>query len=146
MGDPCCDRHAILDIVAEYAHAVDDRDIDRIVACFSRDGRIEFEGGQTSGEGHDGIRTAYEQAFAQPVFALPATSTHLMSNTLMSIDADNAHAETEGVAFLASGPLGQVTTRGLRYSDDLRREAAGWRITRRIHRSIWQTTAPGEVH
>ena len=69
-----------------------------------------------------------------------------MANTLVTIDGDTAHAETQGVAYLASAALGTVVTRGLRYSDDLRRGTDGWRITRRVHRSIWQTEAPGEVH
>jgi uncharacterized protein (TIGR02246 family) len=140
------DRDAILDVVAQYAHAVDDRDIARILTCFAPDGRIDFEGGQTSGEGHDGIRRAFEQAFTGPMLAPPATSTHLMANTLVSIDGDTAHAETQGVAFLASPSTGTVVARGLRYHDDLRREGAGWRITHRVHRSTWQTESPGEVH
>ena len=57
-----------------------------------------------------------------------------------------AHAETQAVAYLASGLLGTVTTRGLRYSDDLRKDADGWRITHRIHRSIWQTESRGQLH
>ena len=140
------DREEILDVVARYAHTVDDRDIDGIVACFTPDGRIDFEGGRNSGVGHDGIRRAFEEAFALPQLARPATSTHLMANTLVAIDGDTAHAETQGVAYLASPATGVVATRGLRYSDDLRRGDAGWRITHRIHRSTWQTDSPGEVH
>jgi uncharacterized protein (TIGR02246 family) len=140
------DRDEILEVVARYAHAVDDRDIDRILECFAPDGRIEFEGGRMSGDGHDGIRKAFGEAFAAPALAAPATSTHLMANTLVTIDGDTAHAETQGVAYLASATLGTVVTRGLRYSDDLRRDDDGWRITRRVHRSIWQTEAPGEIH
>ena len=49
-----------------------------------------------------------------------------MANTLITIDGIEAHAETQAsVAYLASGLLGTVTTRGLRYSDDLRKEADG---------------------
>ena len=139
------DREQILDVIATYAHAVDNRDIDGIVGCFTADGRIDFEGGQTSGEGEAGIRKAFEGAFTAPTLAAPATSTHLMANTLITIDGDEAHAETQAVAFLASGSLGTVTTRGLRYSDDLRKAADGWRITHRIHRSIWQTESRGEL-
>jgi ketosteroid isomerase-like protein len=139
------DRDEILEVVARYAHAVDERDIDGIVACFAPDGRIEFEGGETSGEGHDGIRKAFAEAFALPVLAPTATSTHLMANTLITVDGETAHAETQGVAYLASGALGTVVTRGLRYSDDLHRGDDGWHITRRVHRSIWQTEAPGQV-
>ena len=140
------DREAILDIVARYARTVDDRDIDGILDCFAPDGRIDFEGGAISGQGHKGIRAAFEAAFAQPTLAPPARSTHLMANTLMTIDGDSASAETQGVAFLASPATGTVVTRGLLYSDELRRVDGRWRITHRVHRSIWQSEAPGEVH
>lgn len=140
------DREEILDLIATYAHAVDDRDIDRILTVFHSDGRIDFEGGASSGQGHDGIREAFENALAGPILAPPATSTHLMSNTLVTADGDTAHAETQAVAYLASPATGTVVTRGLRYSDDLRRTVDGWRITRRVHRSIWQTEAPGKTH
>jgi ketosteroid isomerase-like protein len=140
------DREEILDVIARYAHTVDDRDVDGILRCFAPDGRIDFEGGRSSGEGHDGIRTAFEEAFARPELARPAASTHLMANTLVTIDGDTAHAETQGVAYLASPATGMVATRGLRYSDDLRRDADGWHIVHRVHRSTWQTDAPGRVH
>lgn len=140
------DREQILDVIARYAHAVDNRDLDGIVDCFSPGGRIDFEGGRTSGEGHAGIRQAFEHAFTASTHTAPATSTHLMANTLITIDGNEAHAETQAVAYLASGLLGTVTTRGLRYSDDLRKEADGWRITHRTHRSIWQTESRGQLH
>jgi ketosteroid isomerase-like protein len=139
------DRDDILELVARYAHTVDGRDVDGIVALFTVDGRIDFEGGESSGQGHDGIRSAFEEAFTRPVLARPATSTHLMANTIVTVDGDTAHAETQGVAYLASPASGSVTTRGLTYSDDLRRTAEGWRIAHRIHRSTWQTEAPGSV-
>jgi len=140
------DRNEILDVVATYAQAVDEQDIDRIVDCFTADGRIDFEGGQITGVGHDGIRTAFEDAFARPAFTPPAASTHLMANTLVTLEGDTAQAETQAVAFLANGALGTVTTRGLRYSDRLRKDPGGWRIVHRVHRSLWQTEAPGDVH
>ena len=139
------DRDAILDLVARYAHTVDERDVEGIVACFTSDGRMDFEGGQTSGAGHDGLRAAFTTAFAQPALARPAVSTHLMANTLVAIDGDTATAETHGVAYLASPATGTVRTRGLRYSDVLRRDGDGWRIAHRVHRSIWETEAPGQV-
>jgi ketosteroid isomerase-like protein len=137
------DRDEVLEVIARYAHTVDDRDIEGIVHCFTPDGRIDFEGGQSSGEGHGGIRRAFDEAFTAPSLVQPATSTHLMANTLVTIDGDTAHAETQAVAYLASATLGTVVTRGLRYSDDLRRTPDGWRITHRVHRSLWQTEAPG---
>lgn len=139
------DREAILDVVARYAHTVDGRDVEGVVACFTTDGRMDFEGGQTSGAGHDGLRAAFTEGFAQPALAPPAVSTHLMANTLVAIDGDTATAETQGVAYLASPASGTVRTRGLRYSDSLRRDGDDWRIVHRVHRSIWETEAPGRV-
>lgn len=140
------DRDAILELVARYAHAVDGRDVEGIVALFTPDGRIDFEGGATSGDGAAGIRAAFERAFTGTQLAPPATSTHLMANTLVDLQGDTAHAETQGVAFLASPATGTVVTRGLLYSDDLRRTEDGWRIAHRIHRSIWQTSSPVRPH
>ena len=130
-------------MIATYARAVDDRDIDGIVGCFTADGRIDFEGGQTSGEGEAGIRRGRSRTFT----ARPRRARYVDApdgDTLVTIDGVEAHAETQAVAFLASGSLGTVTTRGLRYSDDLQ-GADGWRITHRIHRSIWQTESRGEL-
>jgi len=106
---------------------------------------MDFEGGHLSCTGHDLIRAAFETAFAVPPLAPPAASTHLNANTLVTIEGDTARAETQAVAYLASAALGTVTTRGLRYSDRLRREAGGWRIAHRVHRSFWQAEWPGKV-
>ena len=107
------DREAILDVIARYAHAVDDRDIDGIVDCFAPDGRIDFEGGARSGERHDGIRAAFEAAFARPELAPPAASTHVMTSTIVTVDGDTATAATLAVANLACPLDGTLTVRGL---------------------------------
>jgi ketosteroid isomerase-like protein len=138
------DREAILDVIARYARVVDDRDVDGIVELFTDDGRIDLEGGVQSGVGHDGIRAVYEAAFRSGLMAESPASTHLMGNTRVSVEDDVAHAETDAVAFLASPT--SVVTRGLRYSDDLVRVPTGWRIARRVHRSRWQSEAPGRAH
>jgi uncharacterized protein (TIGR02246 family) len=140
------DRDQIVDLVATYAQAVDDRDIERILTVFSSDARLDFEGGAISAAGHGGIRAAFEQAFRRPELAAPATSTHLMANTLVTLDGNTARAETQAVAYLASGATGTVVTRGLRYSDVLRRADGRWLIAHRVHRSLWQTEAPGISH
>lgn len=140
------DREEILELVATYAHAVDERDLDRILSVFAPGGRIDFEGGAMSGVGHAGIRSAFETAFAAPMLAPPSASTHLMANTLVTVDGDRARAETQAVAFLSSAATATVVTRGLRYSDDLERVDGEWRITHRVHRSLWQTEAPGTIH
>jgi ketosteroid isomerase-like protein len=138
------DRDDILELVARYAHTVDERDVDGVVACFVPDGRMDFEGGATTAVGHDGIRAAFEEAFARPALRAPSASTHLMANTIVNVDGDAGHAETQAVAYLVDPGAGTLVTRGLRYSDDLRRDpAGGWRIAHRVHRCTWHHESGG---
>lgn len=137
------DRDDILELVARYAQTVDERDVAGVVGCFAEDGRIEFDNGATSADGHEGIRSAFEEAFRTPALRPPAASTHLMANTLVELAGDTAHAETQAVAYLANGTTGALVTRGLRYSDDLRRGPAGWRIAHRVHRCVWHVDSGG---
>ncbi len=88
-------------MIARYARVVDDRDVDGIVGLFTEDGRIDFEGGEQSGVGHEGIRRVRDGVRLAAHGGFQA-STHLMGNTLMTIDGDGAHAETDAVAFIAS--------------------------------------------
>jgi ketosteroid isomerase-like protein len=145
--DELLDRAAIVDLVGSYAHAIDDRDVDGVVACFAADGRMEFAGGEIPpATGHEELRRTFTAAFATPRLAPPATSTHLMSDTLVVLDGDTATVRTRSVAHLASPALGVVVTRGLLYRDEVRRvEDGGWRIAHRVHRSLWETQAPGRV-
>jgi SnoaL-like domain len=138
------DRDGILEVIARYARVVDERDIDGIVELFTADGRIDLEGGDQSGVGHDGIRATYETAFRSPLMAASSASTHLMGNTSVTIDGDRAGADTDAVAFIASPT--SVVMRGLRYHDELVRDQGRWRIARRVHRSLWQSETPGRAH
>ena len=137
------DRDAIASLIARYAHAVDERDLDAVVACFTDDGRIDFEGGAESARGSDGIREAFADALGRPVMGRPGRSTHLMANTEIVLEGVRACAVTHGVAYLASEERPTVLIRGLVYRDALRREGDRWRIAHRIHRSLWQAEAPG---
>jgi uncharacterized protein (TIGR02246 family) len=131
------DRREIERLIAAYAHAVDARDVDRIVALFAPDGEIDYHGREPE-SGTEAIRAFFTGALR------PGTSTHLMSNTLLDLDGDQAHAQTEAVAFLAFDGADAVTIRGLRYTDRFARTPdLGWRIARRQHRCLWQCSAPG---
>lgn len=133
------DAADVRDVISSYAHAVDDRDVDRIVACFTAQAHVEFDGGSQVVEGRETLRSFFGGALSQ------GTSTHVMSDVLVEVDGDRAHAETQAVAFHAHAGHEAVTIRGLRYSDDVVRTADGWRIARRVHRSLWECTAPGGI-
>lgn len=133
------DRRAIERLIAAYAHACDTRDVDRIVNLFAPDAEIDYHG-REPGSGTEAIRALFTEALR------PGTSTHLMTNTLLDLAGDEAHAQTAAVAFLAVDGADSVTIRGLRYTDRFARTPEhGWRIARRQHRCYWQCSAPGGV-
>ena len=141
-------RDEIMALVWSYARAVDDRDIPRILRCFVDDAHVEFDGGASVVDGVTALAKFFDTALVQPRMGTSGTSTHLMSNVVVEIDAtdpDVATVETQAVAFLASDTRDTVVIRGLRYSDGCVRTAEGWRIARRVHRSLWQCEAPGGV-
>ncbi len=137
------DREALTALVARYAHAVDSRDVPAVVACFTDDTHVEFDGGTEVVDGRDALFRFFEDALVQPRMGTTGVSTHLMSNILVTTMGDAAHIETQAVAFLASDERATVVVRGLRYSDDCVRGDDGWLIRHRIHRSLWQAEAPG---
>jgi hypothetical protein len=71
-------------------------------------------------------------------------TTHIMANVLITFDDAAAQAETTALACLAGtrGGAPVVLQRGLRYRDDLARIDGTWRITRRIHSTVWMVEAP----
>jgi ketosteroid isomerase-like protein len=137
------DRAVLTDVISRYAHAVDNRDVPGIVACFTADAHIEFGGGADVAAGRQAIARFFEDALFRPMMGANGASTHLMTDVLVSVDGDTAHVETQAVAYLAAEGRDTVIVRGLRYSDDCIRDGEGWLIDRRMHRAIWQYEAPG---
>lgn len=137
------DQQDLIGLISHYAHAVDARDLEAIVACFTEDTHVEFDGGAEVVDGREALATFFAHALVRPRMGQTGASTHLMSNILVAIEGDEAHVETQAVAYLASDSSSVVVTRGLRYSDDCVRHGDGWLIHRRVHRSLWQSEAPG---
>ncbi len=137
------DRQELATLISRYAHAVDARDVAGTVACFTDDAHVEFDGGVEVVDGRDALARFFEGAFTSPRMGRTGVSTHLMSNVIVTVTGDTAHVETQAVAYHASDDRDTVIVRGLRYSDDCVRRNDGWLIGRRVHRSIWQSEAPG---
>jgi hypothetical protein len=65
--------------------------------------------------------------------------THVGANTHVVVTGDTANTVTHAVATLWKDD--RLVVRGLRYTDELVRVGAGWRIRRREYQPLWQFAA-----
>jgi SnoaL-like domain len=151
---PSNDRTQLVDLISGYAHAVDRRDVSRIVACFADEAIMEHESGEATsahGPGHgvlhgaEEIRHFFEIAFTRGALQQGSTSTHILTNTLVAPTDSGAHLETHAIACLAGAGFRVVILRGLRYSDDCAKIDGKWVIQHRVHSALWQCESPGHV-
>jgi hypothetical protein len=137
------DRDALRTLISRYAHRVDARDVPGIVVCFTPDAHVEFNDGAQVVDGRNDLARFFETAFGGDLLGETGTSTHLLTDVLVTLDGDGARLETQAVACLASVDREMVVFRGLRYSDRCVRSTTGWLIHDRVHRALWQCEAPG---
>ena len=128
------DRAALLDLVHRYAVTVDARDLAGLADGFSDHAAAEYAGGVRL-EGREAIRSFMAEAF-QTHMGIDCPSTHLMTNTLVDLDGDEAGLRTTAIACLTGQP-GKVIVRGLRYTDRCIREGQRWRVLHRRHEADW---------
>ena len=141
------DRQDLLDLVARYAHAVDGRDVDALLGCFTPDARLTFVSTGAVLVGHDAIREFFTDGFTGLMAPATSASTHVMTNTLVTFaEADDAASmETTAVSYFASETRADVGVRGLTYADRCVRTAAGWKFQERTHALHWEASMPGGV-
>lgn len=122
------DRAHIQDLVAAYAIAVDDHDIDTVVSLFAPDG--EFERAGSVSRGHREIRNFYIDAMARYSLTL-----HAPASDQISVDGDLARGLLTGRAELALS--GTLVLASYRYSDEYIRMGEHWRFRRRALRFLY---------
>jgi ketosteroid isomerase-like protein len=146
------DRQQITELMYRYAAGVQQRDPEVVTACFSDDAVLEY--GSAVVEGIDAVRQYFSDSMAAlssgaPLAALDETiiSTPVMTNVLIDIDGDTAHAVHTCLAIHAgrAGEHGRVLVNGTRNTDELVRTPEGWRIQRREHATVWNFDVEGTV-
>jgi len=141
------DRQQLLDLVSRYAQAVDRRDLDGLLDCFTPDARLTFVSTGAVLVGHDAIRQFFSEGFSGLMAPATSASTHLMTNTLVTFaeSGDEASMETTAVSYFATETRAEVGVRGLTYSDRCVRSAGGWKFQERTHALHWEAAMPGGV-
>lgn len=146
------DRAEIHDLVTRYALGVERRDVELLVALFTEDAVLDYYG-QEPIEGAERIREMFsgrlthqpDPAHASGPLDAREVSTPVITNVVVELDGDRAHAESYALAIHA-GPREDrrlVLVRGTRNRDDLVRTPKGWRIARRVHELLWSFETPG---
>jgi hypothetical protein len=130
------DRLALRDLVYRYALIPDDRNYALVDLVFSPDAVLVGPGFEL--RGHDAIRTGM-----QSIERYSAT-LHAVHNQLVELDGDVA----SGTTYCVANHLHEEEARpfkldwGIRYHDQYRREADGWRIARRKLELVWAQDLP----
>ncbi len=120
------DRSAIADLFTRYAVALDNGEVETVVACFTADAALKSP--VIDLQGTDAIR-----AFAGRFAALRAAGTqfrHLIANIAVELDGERAHA-TAYLLVLISKDGGHRTLPPGRYECDLVKTDGLWRFSRR---------------
>ena len=129
------DRAHVTDVPLRYARGVDRRDWELVRSCFSRDAFVD--GTRATGPVDDYLSEL------RPAVERWAGTMHVMANQLVTVEGDRASLETYAVAFhWAAPPPGtrhpDNLVVGVRYHDELARDADRWVITRRVVSGDWQ--------
>jgi ketosteroid isomerase-like protein len=126
------DRHAILDTLTQYGHALDYGDFDRLVDCFTDDAVRETrrpDGTVNRWVGREGtIDFATRHSHAPELY-----HKHLVLNSRIELDGDTAEVQSYMFRFdPRDGEPSFLWGMG-RYLDTMRRDPDGrWRIQRRV--------------
>lgn len=135
------DRLAIADVLALYCTALDERRWELLADVFTADATCDY-GSVGQPAGVDEIAGAIRRTIGD----LDATQ-HLIGNVTAQVDGDAATASCYLISqhVRRGEPGGETYLIGGRYSDELVRTPAGWRIRfRRLHR-MWADGNRGVV-
>jgi len=137
------DRLEIEEVVNRYFYAVDVRDVELIVSCFTPDVTLRYMGGKLVMQGHAEAAAYFAEKRGFATIGIEVTgSTHDLGNLYTEFTGeDQASTTSFAVAFLRGTYQGKdvLMQRGITYTDRFVRHEGRWLIRERLH-------APGWVH
>jgi hypothetical protein len=141
--DEVRDRELIRAVMSRYCHALDERDYARLRLCFTDDVHAVYAG-QVVGNDLDELMAWFAGTRKEPNPNLPTGPSrqgmHFLGDVGIELAADGLSATTESYATVYHVKLGDpdtVIVRGVRYLDELRRDAGVWKIASRLHTADW---------
>jgi len=120
------DRLAIADLFTRYCCALDNGEVETVVACFTADAALKSPVIDLAG--HDAIR-----AFAGRFAAQRASGTqfrHMVTNIATTVDGDHARATAYLLVLISTEGSHRTLPPG-RYECELVKEGGAWRFARR---------------
>lgn len=133
------DRVDIQDLIARYAHAIDDRDWDMLDNIFTEDAVIDYT--DLGGKKGSLPETKIFLKEAMPKFS---AFQHLSTTSRIDIKGDKAFCKTILFNPMVMDHEGEqrVFFIGLWYRDEMVRTTKGWRIKSRREEKSWSFNAP----
>jgi SnoaL-like domain len=128
------DSLSIRATIERYFFAVDSKNLEALLHCFTSDAQAEYHCGTAEHRVIIGGEEICADVYAG--CGRFASSSHCVANSSVEILDDFADTDTFAVAHVLMG--GNMLVRGLRYQDRLRRTPNGWRIHLRKHAPQWQ--------
>lgn len=121
-------RVAIRELVARYCFTVDERDIEGIGACFTRDGIMRSADGVMNASGRAAV---IEQFHGR--FAVLGPSNHYTHDHIVDFD-DADRGRATGILNTHAEVVrnGELLAASLRYHDTYRHEEGRWRFAERV--------------
>lgn len=130
------DRLAILEVIARYNRAADERDVDATVELYTPDGVIE--GDMATAPGHDGLRSGLPKLFEME----GTLKRHISTNHIIEGDGSRATVRSMLVVLEAESSPSVGATADV--ADELRKADGVWKLARHhvaIDPSMWVAMA-----
>ena len=124
------DKAALVNLSVLYSMAVDDHDLDTVVACFAPDGTFTRLG--TTVRGHDDLRAFYGSMMDRYVTTLHTPESHV---AVVDVDAGTATGVVNGHGELALGD--RLLLAAYRYDDRYVRLDGRWVFAARTIRFMY---------
>jgi uncharacterized protein (TIGR02246 family) len=119
------DRLDVLDLLARYAHAQDEADIEGFLGCFTTDAVLDLPDKQVAGA--DDLRAFAEYFAAKP--GRPGWQHHI-TNSVIDGEGDSCRVKSFLLWITKDGEGRSVVSGQATYIDDCVKTDGGWRIAR----------------